>query len=159
MIITLQSYKTLTNYCKFTQLLLNYNSSLTTAKISNRLVTQINANLSSCSSLIHRNSYSFVKLPITSKYYNNQLPSSLDAALILAEKESKLNEKCFLIEHIVELIERDPKLKSSKVDTFLKKELRKWREDNMNGTQQSTGRFQRIMTIAWIIKKMGYQDN
>lgn len=43
----------------------------------------------------------------------------------------------------------------------MKKELLKWGSQNYNfgiGYKQNGGRFQRIMTIAWIIKKMGYEQ-
>ena len=54
--------------------------------------------------------YMFVNLPIDSKYYHQQLPQKLKPALKLMVGEKKLNEKCYLLEHVGEILEKNPDL-------------------------------------------------
>lgn len=66
----------------------------------------------------------------------------------MAEKEEKLNEKVYILQHIAEMVLNDPKLAGKKVNSFLIKQLKSWEGD-------CGGRFQRVATVAWIIRKMG----
>ena len=54
--------------------------------------------------------YRFVNFPISSKYYHQPMPNHIQPSIKLIKSEQNLNEKCFLLEHLVELIEKDPKL-------------------------------------------------
>ena len=54
--------------------------------------------------------YRFVNFPISSKYYHVPMPNRVQPAIQLIKSENNLNEKCFLLEHLVELIQKDPKL-------------------------------------------------
>ncbi len=55
------------------------------------------------------------------------------------------------MEHIVELIEKNPKLLCSNVKQFMMKELIKWKSER--------GRLQRVASIALIIHKIKLKDS
>lgn len=95
--------------------------------------------------------YYFVNVPISSKFYHTPLPKIIDPCLILCQKEPKLEEKMVLLEHVTELIEKDPRLFTNKVRAIMIEELKKWENSRM-------GRMEKVVTIAWLIKKLNLQN-
>jgi hypothetical protein len=66
-------------------------------------------NICSQALLIKISFYNFVNIPISSKYYHAVFPTEIDLCMKLAREEKILNEKILILQHIVEVIIKDPK--------------------------------------------------
>lgn len=91
--------------------------------------------------------YNFVNLPLKSKYYHKQLPNQAQEVIKMIKRENVLNEKCFLLEHLSDLMIKDRRI-------VLSSEQRKIVSDEINKWKNQHGRFQHIATVAWVIKRL-----